>query len=125
VPKRRLELLQAYAHQTLNLARLPIPPLRHRLYLYICRLRCQAEPFTVWCETNSRQSFHRDVSRTDPSSVRIVGVVVPLLGICLNISPNGIERPFVANDMFVIIALPETLVKASLYFVYFFWTRPS
>jgi hypothetical protein len=29
VPKRRLELLQAYAHQTLNLARLPVPPLRH------------------------------------------------------------------------------------------------
>ena len=29
VPKRRLELLQACAHQTLNLARLPLPPLRH------------------------------------------------------------------------------------------------
>lgn|GEM_PF-1794562 len=28
VPKRRLELLQACAHQTLNLARLPVPPLR-------------------------------------------------------------------------------------------------
>jgi hypothetical protein len=34
VPKRRLELLQAYAHQTLNLARLPVPPLR--LYCYSC-----------------------------------------------------------------------------------------
>ena len=28
VPKRGLEPLQAFAYQTLNLARLPIPPLR-------------------------------------------------------------------------------------------------
>lgn len=42
VPKRRLELLQAYAHQTLNLARLPLPPLRLILKVFvIIRGRCQ------------------------------------------------------------------------------------
>ncbi len=42
VPKRRLELLQACAYQTLNLARLPLPPLRLILKVFvIIRGRCQ------------------------------------------------------------------------------------
>jgi hypothetical protein len=41
VPKRRLELLQAFAHQTLNLARLPVPPLRRYKRVYTKEAHCQ------------------------------------------------------------------------------------